>query len=276
MKVFPIAESPIDQALGEITKIVGHTMVESIEEADIVLMYTESPLNVPELAEVYSPWRFFVILTSRIAHHEDPKIAGRPPNVLCYPTFGGGGEGTWMGELGMLIEDRVRFACAGAQQLGFVAHHVASERQHRMAQDGALRVLVVDDTPSELRRGMESVPPDFEVVGVSSYTDAVRELTDGLFDFVLTDLYMSPPKCFDYIEKIGRPIPYGFIIANMARAMGARVGIVTNANYHTDALSRELHGHGCPELLYDTYKDWAETLRHLREFRDIAIAQSSS
>ncbi len=104
----------------------------------------------------------------------------------------------------------------------------------------APRVLVIDDTPANIRSAEETVPFEYGLVTATGYDEAMDLLSKEKFDIVLTDLHMPMssrclgPKAF----RLGELVPYGLLIVmeSLARRV-EEIAVVTDLGHHDDPFS---------------------------------------
>lgn len=251
-----------------------HALVDKIDDADaVVILRSNSSASGRALGEVYSLNQLFLLVhfTGADAHGE--LDLDMPPNVRCAGSFyvPYRDSNSWFTKMGQLTKEEVSCACDQARRMGFVSHRITERCMRRDAEDGQPTVLIVDDSATEMDRAVASIPAVYGVVAVNSHQAAMRELDASVFDYVLADLYMPALKghwlkAYSYqLERVGRLVPLGLLIANEARAKGAKVAIVTDANHHQDPISATFDSGGYPGLVYDNHKDWAGSLAKLRK-----------
>jgi CheY-like chemotaxis protein len=142
---------------------------------------------------------------------------------------------------------------------------------------GALRILVIDDTPKHIdsaKRGLAG----HHLTTATGYQEAMKLLGSEKFDVVLTDLHlpMSSQTMGDMF-KLGELVPYGMLLMVEAVRQGARrVGVVTDLSHHDnpfsaafDHYSQFLIPMGVANVrmmhakMVDGAKDWADALSRL-------------
>lgn len=247
----------------------GHTIVPSIEEAQVVVVCASSMrMAAGVLQRIYRLDKFYMCLYTAPPHSGDAVEAVQaPPNVLCQnvAVFAMTGR-QWTVLPPTFSEEQLTATCKVAAQLGYAAE-VFDEGLHIRNPDAGRTALVVDGVREERNRAADALGSSWRVVGVANYAAARRMLTHFSPDVMMTDLYLPRGDLEDsyqpHMKDVGRRAPLGLVLANHARAMGAVVTIVSDADPARDPVAALLTGGGYPQLMYNTKKDWGAIAKML-------------
>lgn len=106
-----------------------------------------------------------------------------------------------------------------------------------------MKILVIDDKEIHQNSAIATLN-GHEVTVIDSYDEAIKVLVPGCgYEVVLSDLMMpmSKENLIQTAYKDGELMPYGFILALRASAVGAKyVAVVTDTNHHHGAMSAAL------------------------------------
>lgn len=154
-----------------------------------------------------------------------------------------------------------------------------------------MKILVIDDS-SEQRKYAKKSLSEHKVTIVDGWNSGEEAINQGGWDMVLTDLSMPGAEdgqgSCDRFDHIGKPTPYGFVLALLAVKAGVpKVAIVSNgnddANHHTrpifwaaDSIDGTIipgklwafTGYACPHLPYNRE---AEHLCRITDWAGIVV-----
>ena len=212
----PDNSDSLARAIAQVANLVGAERVEHVAEADVVV--TD---GVRSLEGVFSkfPLKQFVIMVM-----PGNKVGKLPENVHAF-----GINNFVMCLLEVLT--KVAKEKGAPEEMPFV---------RPAAPAGAPRVLVIDDTPSNIQSAMETVPTGYELVTATGYDEGMELLGKGHFDVVLTDLHMpmSSQTLSTEAFHLGELVPYGLLVVMEALRHGVEeIAVVTDLNHHADCFS---------------------------------------
>lgn len=227
IKVYTPVTTPITQALiGILTGFkegVGAT--ENADDADIVLV-----TSFEELRKAYNRNHAFILVSHDPLNHDV-----RQPDNVFVAKCAGPGVSNALHTTFEALNNALRWKSNAKPQ---------AVKQFAMPTilpgfSKSWRVLVIDDTSTNLERAMQLLVGQ-QIVLAKGPEEAMRylNLKGETFDAVLTDLNMLPDRAYPALNLdrygVGETIPNGFAIVFEATARGIPVAVVTDGNHHQD------------------------------------------
>ncbi len=115
------------------------------------------------------------------------------------------------------------------------------EFQPSEVNEKSQRILVIDDTPDNLKLAIDLLGNDHFLTLASGFDEGLELIKTNQYDVVLSDCQMLPEtkKTALSIENItiGQTVHNGIFLIFHATKRGTRVAIVTDANHHMDWVS---------------------------------------
>lgn len=253
--ILKMKTEPLRNALSRYMKVTleGYVLVESVEEADLVLI-----TDVRDVDSYHTDKRYAYICVSGSVPDHLPKNC-RVLNML---------------HLSELAEHMFEIR----QQLALVSETSVVSAETVELLPNAMRILVIDDI------GMHRDSARRDLAGhnltvVDGYQSAMETLKQERFDVVLTDLHL--PMSSQMMGDKFRPdelVPYGLLLRDEAALRGAKyVAVVTDLSHHDDPFSaafdhfsrRPIHIESAVVVMLHAQlhknggKDWAHALKML-------------
>ncbi len=215
IKIHLVMYKELMQSVKRFITFVGKTpsmFTEKIEEADVVI-FTEKR----DIASQYNEEQFYIHLV--VPGEDEPTSV--PKNCVVVNAM------QIVGLTEAIAEIYKNFTPA-----------VEPVLKSMPLRTDALRILVIDDTPTNIRSAKVGLAGHL-LRTATGYDEAMKILGNQDFDVVLTDLEMpmSPNLLAPGRFKLGELVPYGFLIAIEAARQGAKfVAIATDGGHHAGPL----------------------------------------
>jgi len=209
-------DGPLPRSIKQVLPVVSesHTYVESADEADLVIF-----TDLRAIERGYSKEKSYVYLATS-GKQAETRV---PANCAVI-------------SIGNLLGGLVNVLGDTRKKLVPIASAPADEPMQ--IRPGALRILVIDDMPENIRSAKKGLT-GHRLTTATGYEEAMEILSREKFDVVLTDLHLPmSSKTMGSKFVLGQLVPYGILLMIEAARQGAKhVVVVTDLSHHDDPFS---------------------------------------
>jgi len=219
VKVFVKIEGVIRQALKQVLGLIDVQFMETIEEADLIIVDSYN-----EVGRYYDKEKHFAIFSLSNADRALPENVRwiKMPNAVVE-----------IFDLVVEINKKV-----GAKVETNEKKTAVKKVQDKLLPD-AKKILVIEDTKKH-QESAHQLLVGHHLVVVSGFEEAMKILSQEKFEVVLSDLKlpMSPNTLSSEAFELGKLVDYGLLIALEAARCGAKyVAVATDLNHHADCFA---------------------------------------
>jgi len=262
INVYTHESGPLSRAFLQVFNLTNDKLVETSDQstADVILI-----TGMDDLRPLYNEHQLFLVLLTGVHGHVSPS---QPVNVCLLDGLNLFGPNGVVKLIQQLESHREALVKRVPETVPVFSDIVRCDKVYR--------VLVIDDTPKNLRIA-EKVLVGHEVATVAGLQEALKKIVDGVtFDAVLTDMEMLPDKQYPSLSLdhygIRETVPLGFAVVLEMTGRNMPVAVVTDGNHHAgwvSAMFDHIHSaniNGQKVLFFNGIgKRWDKALKCLME-----------